>query len=356
MKKQIAQQDEKKIKVSTLVYGFLILVIFILGVGGVLAYGTRSEIGSKIAAKIAVVAPFPAAIVDWRHIVYIRDVEDNMATIERFYQSQDFAKEGLRIDFTTENGKKRLRIKEREIMDKMVEDKIVEILAKQKDVIVSSADVDNVVDKKLNEFGTTEDVKSDLLKSYGWSIADFKQHVVLPGLYMEKLMQKVAVESEKDNTKAKNKITEAQKQLENGKDFAEVVRSYSEGSSKDKDGELGWAKKDQVLPELQEALFGNDGLKKNAIIESSIGFHIMEIESRKKEENEDVLQLRQIFVAKNTFTDWLQSQKKQMRVMVPLSDFTWNAQDAKVDFRDSAMRIFETQERAKAQGDASITF
>jgi hypothetical protein len=355
MKKQIAQ-DEKRIKVSTLVYGLLIILVVILGIASILAYGTRSEIGSKIAAKIAVVVPFPAAIVDWRHVVYIREVEDNMATIAKFYKSQDFAKEGLRIDFTTVDGKKRLRIKEREIMDKMVEDRIIEILAKQRGVVISSADVDSIVDQKLNEFGTAQDVKTDLLNSYGWSIDDFKKHVVSPGLYAEALAQKIVVENAKDTSKAKNRIVEAQKQLESGKDFVEVVRSHSEGSSKNENGELGWAKKDQVLPELQAALFGKDVPKSNAIIESSIGFHIVEIENKKQEGGEDVLQLRQIFVSKNTFTDWLETQKKQMRVLIPLADFTWNSEKGMVDFRDSAMREFETQERAKAQGDASITF
>lgn len=354
MKKQIAEL-EKKIKVSTLVYAVLVLVIFIIGVGSILAYGTRSEIGTKIAGKIAAVIPFPAAIVDYRHIVYISDVEDNLASVEKFYQTQDFAKEGLRVDFSTEDGKKRLRIKERELIDKMVEDKIIEILAKEKGLTVSDKDADKVVSQKLNEFGTADEVKNDLLKSYGWDMDDFKKRVVVPSIYMEKLAESVSA-VETSGAKAKEKIAQAQKQLDGGKDFVEVVRSYSEGSSKDKNGELGWAKKDQVLPELQTVLFGSETPKKNDIIESSIGFHIIEIENRKKENGEDVLQLRQIFVAKNTFADWLEVEKKKMKIMVPLADFTWNSEAGTVDFRDEKMRLFEKQERAKVQGDASIMF
>ncbi|NTW27432.1 MAG: hypothetical protein HGA36_03840 [Candidatus Moranbacteria bacterium] len=355
MEKQIVD-NEKKIKVSTLIYGILILVMLVLIVGSVLAYGTRTEIGAKIAAKIAVVVPFPAAIVDWRHVVYISSVQDNLASVERFYQVHDFSNDGLRVDFTTEDGKKRLRIKQREIMDKMVEDKIIEILAKQQGVVVSDTEADKVVAQKLNEFGTANDVKEDLLKSYGWSMDDFKQRVILPSLYLEALAQKVATEKSSDSAEAKSKIAQAQKQLESGKDFTEVVRSYSEGPSREKGGELGWAKKAQVVPELQTVLFEKDEPKKNAIIESSIGFHIVEIENRKKENGEDVLQLRQIFVAKNTFADWLETQKKQMKVVVPMADFTWNSQTGSIDFRDEKMNEFEKQERAKVQGDASIMF
>ena len=114
--------------------------------------------------------------------------------------------------------------------------------------------------------------------------------------------------------------------------------------------------KGQVAPELQDPLFGGKPLEKNSIIESSIGFHIIDIENKKKENSQDVLQIRQIFVAKNTFADWLNTQKKQMRVMIPMSEFTWNSSTGSVDFRSADMRAFEADSRAKAQGDASLMF
>lgn len=352
-KKQTGGGDAK-IKLSTLLYGIAIAVIFAFGVACVLAYGTSTEIGARIATGISKVVPFPAAIVDWRHIVFMDDVQANLSSVQQFYQTQDLASVGLRVDFTTEDGKKRLKIKEREIIDKMVEDKIVEILAKKEGVSVSDIDVDNVVSKKLNEFGTANEFKADLAKSYGWTIDDFKKRVVLPGMYSDALAQKVLAQ-DPDNTKSKEKINQAKSQLDGGKDFAEVARTYSQGSSKDNGGELGWVKKDQVLPELQEVLFGSKALEKNGIIESSIGFHIFEIENRKKEDGQDVLQLRQIFVAKLSYTDWLVQQKKQMSVSVPLRDFFWDSKTGSIEFRDEKMRTFEKDERAKAQGDASIT-
>jgi parvulin-like peptidyl-prolyl isomerase len=354
MKKHTGEK-EIHIKISTMVYGFLILIVVTIAIGMILAYGTSSEVGNKIANKISKVIPFPAAIIDWRNIVYINDLQANLASVQKFYQTQNFAKEGLRIDFTTENGKKRLKVKEREVLDKMVEDRIIEILAKNKGITVSEKEVNDVVSQKLNEFGTAEEVKNDLLKSYGWSLEDFKKRVVLPNLYMEKLAQEISTK-QTDTTKSKEKITQAQNELEKGKDFSDVVRSYSEGPSRDKGGELGWAKKDQVMPELQKALFGTETLAKNAIIESSIGFHIIEIENRKKQDGNELLQLRQVFVAKNTFADWLEKEKKNTKVYLPLADFTWNAKDGMVDFRDQKMRIFEKEERAKVQGDASIMF
>lgn len=351
-KKQTADHDEK-IKVSTLVYAILIILVVLIGVLSILAYGTTTEIGGKISANFSRVIPFPAAIIDWNHFVFMKDVEKNMASVEKFYKTKNFASEGLRVDFTTEEGLKRLKIKEREVLDKMIEDQIIEILAKEKGILITNVDAENVVNQRLNEFGTTEDVEKDLLDSYGWDIEEFKKRVVIPGLYADALALKVANENV-DNSQAKNKITQAAKDLENGKDFVQVVRTYSEGASSQVDGELGWVKKEQVLPELQEALFGDQAMKKNSIIESSIGFHVVAIENSKTTDGITELQLKQVFVSKNTFADWLQNQKKQMSVAIPLRGFTWNAEVGSVYFRDIEMQKFEKQQRENSQGDASI--
>lgn len=351
-KKQTDSQD-KRVKVSTLFYALAILVVALAIVASILAYGTKTAVGERISSVVSKVVPFPAAIVGWNHILFMTEVQENLSSVEKFYRSQNFASEGLRVDFTTENGRKRLMIKEREVMDKMVEDMIIEILAKDRGIFISEKDVDKAVSQKLNEFGTENDVKKDLLDSYGWSMDDFRKKIVLPSMYSDALEKKVLAE-EFDVSAPKEKIKQAKTQLESGKDFAEVVRMSSEGTSKENGGELGWVKKDQVVLELQDALFGEKPLEKNSIIESSIGFHIVEIENRKKEGDQTVLQLRQVFVAKKTFADWLIEQKKKMNVLVPVSAFIWDSKVGTIDFADESMRIFEKEERSKAQGDASI--
>ncbi|KKQ81307.1 MAG: PpiC-type peptidyl-prolyl cis-trans isomerase [Candidatus Moranbacteria bacterium GW2011_GWD2_38_7] len=355
--KIVTLDGEKAIRVSfaTAVYAFLILLVVIIGIGSILAYGTHTEIGEKIAAKIAKVVPFPAAIVDWNHIVYINGVENNVNSVRQFYQTQSFSNDGLRVDFSTEIGKKRLEIKKREVLDKMVEDKIVEILAKKRGIEISEADVDLAVSAKLNEFGTAEQVKADLLKSYGWEVEDFKQLVVLPSMYTQALSQQILRE-QKSDAQAQSKIEKAQTDLKGGADFNEIVEKYSEGFSKENKGELGWVRKEQVIPELANSIFGTSVPEKNTIVESPIGFHIVEIENKKKEDGEDVLQLRQIFVAKNTFADWLETQKKQISVWVPMNEFGWNKNLGMIEFTDNEMKEFEKKQRSDAQGDASLMF
>ena len=347
--------DEKKIRLTTLIYAILIIVVLIIGISAVLAYGTQSSIGKRVNSFVSNTLPLPAAIVNYTNIVYLKDVEKDLASIEKFYQTYDFSDEGLRVDFSTPEGRKRLQIKKREIIDKLVEDKIIEILARNKKIKISQKDIDKIVSQKLNEYGTTDEVKNDLLNSYGWSMDDFKKFVVMPSAYKAALSAYVS-QNELDSSEPKAKAEQAQKELASGKNFKEVVEKYSVGASKENSGELGWVKRDQLLPELQNALFGQKSFEKNSIIESSIGFHIIEIENKKKENNEDMFQIRQIFIAKNTFADWLDNQKKDMSVWIPLSGFTWNNSNASVDFRSKEMQEFEKTERAKSVGDASIMF
>lgn len=347
--------DEKKIKLTTLLYAVLIIVVLIIGIGAVLAYGTQSSLGKRIYSIISNTLPLPAAIIDYKNVVYLKDVEKDLNSIEKFYQTYDFSDEGLRVDFSTPEGIKRLQIKKREIIDKLVEDKIIEILARKKGIKISQKDIDKIVSQKLTEYGTTDEVSNDLLNSYGWSIEDFKKFVVMPSAYKSALSAYVS-QNELDPSGPKVKAEQAQKELKSGKDFKEVVRDYSVGASKENRGELGWVKRDQLLPELQAVLFGQKSFDKNSIIESSIGFHIIEITNKKKENNEDMLQIRQIFIAKNTFADWLNDQKKDLSVWIPLSGFSWNNSTASVDFRSKEMQEFEKTERAKSVGDASIMF
>ena len=353
--KNIINDDERKIKLSTLMYAVLVVIVVVIGIGSILAYGTNTTIGSKIAVKMSKIIPFPAAIIDYTNFIFVNDMQKKLVSVEKFYATHDLSKGGFRIDFTTSDGQKRLKIKEREILNKMIEDRVIEILAKKQGISVSKADVDKAVSLQLAKYGTTKDLQNDLLNSYGWSLEDFKTQVVLPTINREMLAQYTEGQNA-SGTVSKTKIQQAQKELENGKDFTEVAKEFSDGASGENGGELGWVTKDQVVPELQDVLFGSKQMEKNSIIESSIGFHIVKIENRKKENNEDVLQLGQIFVAKNVFADWLETQKKKMKIWIPLKEFVWDSSTGSVNFQDEQMREFERDQRSKAQGDASIMF
>lgn len=351
----VEQPTAKKIKISTVVYAILAGVILALAGLSVLAYGTNTALGSKLAGAVARVVPFPAVIIDYTDVIPLGAVEKNVVSVRRFYENQDFGKTGLRIDFSTPDGQKRLAIKEKEVLNKMVEDRIIEGLAKERGIVISSSDVDKNIKIKLQEYGSNqEDVQKKLAETYGWSLDDFKNKVVLPSLYQQQLAKAVAAEIPSAD-QAKQSIQQAKQALESGKSFAEVAKQYSKGSSANDGGEVGWATKDQLVPELAAAVFDGADAGNNPI-ESSLGFHIVKVEEKKKTDGQDVVRFKQIFVPKPTFADWLNIQMAKITVWVPLGAYVWDKTTSTVEFKDKALRDFEINSQVSPNGDASMMF
>ncbi len=72
-------------------------------------------------------------------------------------------------------------------------------------------------------------------------------------------------------------------QLKKGADFAELAKkSSTDPSAKQNNGELGWFKKGDMLPEFSDAAFG---LKPNEItpepIHTRFGYHVIKLEERR---------------------------------------------------------------------------
>lgn len=348
--------ENKKIKPATILMAVAILLLFCLGG---LIFGTYQI--DLIAEDVNVwkkirITSLPGVVLDGGRSISLAEIENNFKAMRKFYETQDYSKVGLRVDFSTEDGKKRLLIRERELLNKMVEDRFMEILAKEQGIVVSLQTLNESVERKMNEYGNKEDVLKDLSEHYGWTIEDFKTQIVLPDMYKEALMQKVAEQNAPDNERAKELILQAQKALSDGQDFALVAKQYSQGSTANEGGELGWVSQEQLTPELGQVLFGEKMPEKNAVLESSLGYHIVEIEEKKKEQNQDVLRIRQIFVRKNTFTDWLDQQIRKRNVRVLVKGFVWNKEKAMVDFKTEEMRNVEKELLEKSQGDASLIF
>lgn len=350
-----ASREKKKLKVSTFVYAFLILLIVVAAAMSVLAYGTNTQIGNKIAAAVSRVVPFPAVIIGYTNVIPLGAVDSNLASVRRFYESQDFGRTGLRVDFSTPDGAKRLKIKEKEVLNKMVEDKVVTMLAVKRGITISQSDVDKAVSEQLAVYGSSPDaVSKKLMDMYGWTIDDFKTKVVLPSMYRDRLASAVAGELTSPE-QAQQQIQAAKQELDSGADFASVAQKYSQGASAASGGEMGWVAKGQLIPALSDAIYGaaDPG---DSIIESPLGFHIVNIEEKKKDGDADVVRFRQIFVPKETFADWLNAQMSTMTFWVPLNGYYWDRSTNTVEFKDAAMKTFQQNEQANPNGDASMMF
>jgi peptidyl-prolyl cis-trans isomerase SurA len=85
-------------------------------------------------------------------------------------------------------------------------------------------------------------------------------------------------------TEAQHKLVELKERLDNGADFAELARLYSNDLSAAKGGDLGWLYPGDTVPEFEKVM---DALKINEVsqpVQSPFGFHLIQVLERRTEE------------------------------------------------------------------------
>lgn len=86
---------------------------------------------------------------------------------------------------------------------------------------------------------------------------------------------------------ARRKLVALKERLDNGGDFAELARLYSNDLSAAKGGDLGWLYQGDTVPEFERAM---DALKINEIsqpVQSPFGWHLIQVHERKNAEAGD---------------------------------------------------------------------
>lgn len=332
--------------------GGAVVVIFLLLIS-ILLYGF-GRTDNVVVKKVSVLLPFPSAMGSnfW---ISRGELEKRTDAVVHFYENQDFGELGLRVDFSTEEGKKRLKIKEKDVLERLIEDRIVEKLASERRLKISTSEVSQAVERKIGEYSSGDYLRENMDRLYGWNLDDFEENIVKPDLYKENLSAYVE-NNESDFQEARKKIEEADLELKKGKDFFEVAKNRSEGESGSSGGDLGWFTKKQILSDIVEKVFSQKIGERSEILESSLGFHIIRVEEKKNENGDEMIKLRQIFVRKKDFGDWLTEQKKNFNILVPEPGLRWNKNEGRLDFEKEEMQKYEEQVKENPTGDASLIF
>lgn len=329
---------------------FILIVTLAIGVL-VLIYKFPENAFSRL---FATRFPFPVVLIGQGVAVTTEGLSANREALRHFYESQDFADLGMRVDFTTDDGKRRLKIREKDLINKMLEDKAIELLARDRGITVTSEEVASETTVKMKELGTTDKVEETLARLYGWTITDFQEQIVRPAMYEAELFK--AYESEVDQKKAKEAIQIAEKALRAKEAFPDVARKYSEGETRADGGDLGWFRLEDLAPELRGPV---DNAKSNVptgVVESPLGFHILLVEDTKLENEVRHYRIRQIFTRKLSFADWLAEGMRALPVSVISDEYEWRRDEARIEFRSEEMRAFEKKLRENAESDPTLLF
>ena len=81
------------------------------------------------------------------------------------------------------------------------------------------------------------------------------------------------------------KAREVIERLEGGADFAELATEYSTGPSAERGGDLGYFRREQMVPEFAEAAFAlQPGEFSREPVQSQFGYHVIKVEDRRQVE------------------------------------------------------------------------
>jgi len=180
--------------------------------------------------RVTQVIPFPVARVDGNFVAY-ENYFFELRHYKHYYQSQQ------KLNFSSnEQDKQQLAAFQQQARQKVVDDAIVQQLAKKNGVSVSDKEVNKQIElvRKQNRLGENDKVFEDVLRNYwGWRVDDFRR-----SLRQQMLAQKLVSKLDTDTADRANK---ALSELNSGASFAEVAKRYSDDpSSKDNGGEFGF--------------------------------------------------------------------------------------------------------------------
>ncbi|QQS20581.1 MAG: peptidylprolyl isomerase [Candidatus Moraniibacteriota bacterium] len=341
------------VSVFSVLFGSLLFValLFVVTFGIVVWFPE-----SAMSAVLRRIFPFPVAIVDGEPLSF-RELVRNRESLRRFYQSQsdDLAKKGFRVDFDTPEGKNRLLIREKDILGKLIEDRILLSLASERHIAFSEGEVKVRFNPLLTK---REEVVIVLNRNSKGSMDGifriFESRVVRPSLFRDAMNQ--WFEKERDSSKAKETIEEAARKLKTGESLERVAREFSDGDSAKNGGDLGWVQTSALVPELVAALEKQKRDEIGPVIESRLGFHIASVLGRKNESGSELIRVRQVFVRKPAFPEWLAKEKEKRNVWILSRRYTWDPQQGGVVFREESFRDFEKRSLEKSEGDPSLIF
>ncbi len=125
---------------------------------------------------------------------------------------------------------------------------------------------------------------------------------------------------------AKQRLIAIKERLDNGGNFAELARQYSEDGSAAKGGDLGWLSPGDTVPDFERAMNALQPGQFSAPIRSPFGWHLIEVLERRQE---DVGKERQRMMARQemrarkadeSYEDWLRQLRDRAYVEYRLEE------------------------------------
>jgi parvulin-like peptidyl-prolyl isomerase len=259
-----------------------------------------------------------------------------------------------------EKMKKQLR---KLILNSLIDQKLIAQEAQKLGIAATDDDIDKAIKSILSKKKITMEALAEDIADEGGTIEDYreeiKQHLTKRNLIGREIRKKVTVtqkeignyyrEHRNDyegkeavrirqiliivprdcdvETKEKKRSSAEMtlKRLRNGEPFALLAAEVSQGPAAQTGGDLGYIEKGLILPEVDTVAFSLKKGEMSGIIETSVGFHIIQVFDKRGAGIKPTESVREEIVEKlgskkveEKFQEWLKEQRKKALIEVRL--------------------------------------
>ncbi|MFW6011162.1 MAG: peptidylprolyl isomerase [Desulfosalsimonas sp.] len=199
------------------------------------------------------------------------------------------------------------------ILDNLIEQQLLYQASKDEGIKVDSVDVREEIDKIKSEFENEDQFKNHI-SGLNYTEKGLEKEI-RRGLSIRKLIEErfgssltvtdqevksfyednkkqfevpervrashILIRADDENkAQAREKIREVKQKLEDGEDFSELAREYSDDPSGESGGDLGYFSRGQMVKNFEEAAFELEPGEVSDIVETQFGYHLIKLEDK----------------------------------------------------------------------------
>lgn len=302
-KKQVKQARKEKLsKAGKIVLVVIGIAAMLLSVSAMACSGVLNQVQSQEDYKLT---GGVAATVNGVNIKEDTVTEQIMSLRQSSYESDEdwatyLSQQGLTPESYREN-----------VIDSIARQYLLTQAEKEYDITVSQDDLDEAWDEAVENYGGDEDAFVDMITQFGFTKETYQENTK-SSLAQEKLREKVAsVEdptddqivsyinenldtyndarrsshilfkvaddaTDEESAEVEAKAQEVLDKLNAGEvEFADAAKEYSEDSSADDGGDVGWDKLTTFVTEYQDALSALSTGQMSGLVKTTYGYHII---------------------------------------------------------------------------------
>ncbi len=220
-------------------------------------------------------------------------------------------------------------ISDYEILNEMIDSKLIINQAKKEDFTVDELEIKDLADQQIKKisanFPNEYEFKKSLKQEMGLTVSELKEYYIemmteqrlkeqiintkikskvtitdaeVESYYQEHkeeipqrpdmdklgMIMKEIKASEETKNKALIKINDIRREIEDGADFAELAKKYSDCTSSANGGDLGYFGKGMMVKEFEDVAFDLMPGEVSGVVETMFGYHIIKVTDKKEDE------------------------------------------------------------------------